>query len=85
MSTDTVPAPPPAQDAQPPRQPSPGAVQRQAVQDLVTGLALKLAADTEPDLDALDCLARLLDSQTRAGELSLRVSKHVNERREAGK
>ncbi|MEV6993070.1 hypothetical protein AB0N87_28345 [Streptomyces sp. NPDC093228] len=83
MTVDAVPAPPPVQDAQPQHHPSPSTIQRYAVQDLVTALALKLSADTEPDLDALDTLARLLDAQTRSGELTLRLSKHLAEKRSA--
>ncbi|MGI5134616.1 MULTISPECIES: hypothetical protein [unclassified Streptomyces] len=62
----------------PPRSTSPSTLQRNAVRNLVTGLALKLSAQVDPDLDALEVLAKLLDAQTRAGEFSLRLSQRLD-------
>lgn len=56
----------------PPRQPSPDALQRATVRDLITGTALKLSVSADIDLDALEVLAKLLDAQTRSQEANLR-------------
>lgn len=56
----------------PPRTPSPDALQRQTIRDLITGLALKLSDSADIDLDGLEVLAKLLDAQTRAQEATLR-------------
>ncbi|MDQ8706765.1 hypothetical protein RCO28_30470 [Streptomyces sp. LHD-70] len=56
----------------PPRAPSPDALQRKAVRDLITGTALKLTASTDIDLDAMEALAKLLDAQTRSHEVGLK-------------
>jgi hypothetical protein len=64
--------PPPTPADIPPRQPSPEAVQRQTIRDLVTGTALKLNASADIDLDGLEVLAQLLDAQTRAQDVELR-------------
>ncbi|MFD7499931.1 hypothetical protein [Streptomyces sp. NPDC059850] len=56
----------------PQRSTSPDALQRQSIRDLVTGLALKLSAADDIDLDGMEVLAKLLDAQTRAQEASVR-------------
>ncbi|WP_208515957.1 hypothetical protein [Streptomyces sp. NEAU-YJ-81] len=56
----------------PPRTPSPDALQRQTIRDLITGTALKLSASADIDLDGLEVLAKILDAQTRAQEANLR-------------
>ncbi|MGW7618193.1 hypothetical protein ACWGLG_20585 [Streptomyces antimycoticus] len=51
----------------PQRSTSPDALQRQSIRDLVTGLALKLSASADIDLDGLEVLAKLLDAQAGPG------------------
>ncbi|MFI0219149.1 hypothetical protein [Streptomyces lydicus] len=67
----------------PPRQAtqSPDALQRTTVRDLVTGLALKLAAADAVDLDGIEVLAKLLDAGTRAREADLRRSQYLDAKR----
>ncbi|QKV92940.1 hypothetical protein HUT19_15220 [Streptomyces sp. NA02950] len=62
----------------PPRTPSPDALQRQTIRDLITGTALKLSASADIDLDGLEVLAKLLDAQTRAQEASVRRWQHLD-------
>ncbi|WP_262700556.1 MULTISPECIES: hypothetical protein [Streptomyces] len=66
----------------PPRAPSPDALQRQTIRDLITGTALKLSASADIDLDGLEVLAELLDAQTRAQEASVRRSQYLDSKRQ---
>lgn len=79
---DALYAPTPAD--MPQRQPSPDALQRATVRDLITGLALKLAASSDVDLDGLGVLAKLVDAQTRAREADLRRWQYTDAKRQRG-
>ncbi|MFE6163357.1 hypothetical protein ACFQ7F_31095 [Streptomyces sp. NPDC056486] len=77
---DALYAPPTPADM-PQRSPSPDALQRQSVRDLITGLAVKLNASGDVDLDAVEVLSKLLDAQTRSQEASIRRWAYLDAKR----